>query len=425
MVAAVAILLVLTAVFSWLNERWVRLPSTIGVTVAGSLAALSLLGLERLGVGAKGWAESLLEQLNFTQFVLGGILSGLLFAGALSLDAREVLRQWKAIGTLATWSTVVSTFLMGLATYAVMAMLGLDLPLLWCFLFGALISPTDPVAVLDMLKRATAPKRIKTLIAGESLFNDGIGIVLFLVVGALAGVGAEAHVDPTVWATTTLFIREAGGGLLLGAVVGYVGYLATRTIEAAGTEVLITMAMVIGGYAAASEIGVSGPLAMVVAGLIMSRFKEEVFSADTRELVEGFWEITDELLNVMLFTLIGLTVLLAEGNLRLDIASVVLVLVALGVRFLSVAAPMWWLRRRGHYGAWTTRLLTWGGLRGGIAIGLALSLPKSAHRDLILAPTFAIVLFTIVVQGLTVMRVVARLGPPRWQRPLPGQTPGA
>jgi CPA1 family monovalent cation:H+ antiporter len=405
---ALAVLLVLTAFFAWVNERTVRLPTTIGVTLAGAISALVLITLdETVGIGAVGWAAGLLETLDFTEFVLGGILSALLFAGALGLDTREMWVLRRAVLTLAFGSTVLSTLLLGAASYAVFRMLGLELPLVWAFLFGALISPTDPVAVLDMLKRARVPKKLETLIAGESLFNDGIGIVLFLVLGALAGTGVS-DVEPTLAGATGLFLQQAVGGVAFGAVIGALGYYFTKSIDGGGAEVLITLAMVVGGYAAAETISVSGPLAMVVAGLVMSHFKEVVFAERTRELVEGFWEILDELLNVILFTLIGLNVLLAEGNATLVLASAILVVVALVVRFTSVAMPMAVLRHRGHYGPWTTRLLTWGGLRGGIAIGLALSLPAGEHRDIILTPTFAIVLFSIVVQGLTVMMVVRR-----------------
>jgi monovalent cation:H+ antiporter, CPA1 family len=406
---ALAILLVFTAFFAWVNERFIKLPTTVGVTLAGAISSLTLIALDELGVaGTRGWAANLLERLDFTEFVIGGILSALLFAGALGLDTREVLRQKTTILTLAFVGTLISTALLGLAAYAVFRLVGIDLPLIWALLFGALISPTDPVAVLDMLKRAKVPKRVETLIAGESLFNDGIGIVVFLVLGAFAGVGGHHSVEPTMIGASTLFVQEAIGGAVFGLVIGFVGYYFTKTIDGHGTEVLITLAMVVGGYAAAFALGVSGPLAMVVAGLVMSNYKDEAFSNETQVLVEDFWELLDELLNIILFTLIGLNVLLAEANGALILASLVLVVLALVIRFVSVSLPLLVLRQHQAFGPWTTRLLTWAGLRGGIAIGLALSLPDSADRAVILVPTFAIVLFTIVVQGLTVMPVVRR-----------------
>ena len=408
MLQALAVLLVLTAFFAWVNERTLRLPTTIGVALAGAVSSLLLVTLDELGLLAlRGWAAGLLETLDFTRFVLGGILSILLFAGSLGLDTNELWRQRRSVLILAFGSTLISTALLGGAAYVVFALVGLDLPLAWALLFGALISPTDPVAVLDMLKRARVPKKIETLIAGESLFNDGIGIVVFLVLSALAGTGLS-DVDPTLSGATTLFFQQAIGGVLFGAALGAVGYFFTKSIASHGTEVLITLALVVGGYAAAFSIGVSGPLAMVVAGLIMSHFKDVVFDETTRELVEAFWDLLDELFNVILFALIGFNVLLADGQPRLVLASVILVPLALVVRFVSVGVPMVFLRRRAGFGPWTTRLLTWAGLRGGIAIGLALSLPHGPERDIILTPTFAIVLFTIVVQGLTVMAVVRR-----------------
>ncbi len=407
MLDALAILLVVTAVFAWVNERALRLPTTVGVAIAGATAALVLSGLDALGVvGLRGWASRFVTELDFTQLVLGGILSALLFAGALSLDAHEVWAQRRSIVVLAFGSTLISTALIGVSAYLVFRVLGIGIPFIWALLFGALISPTDPVAVLDLLKRAKVTKRMETLIAGESLFNDGIGIVVYLSLAALAGSAATGQVDAE--APLLLFMQEAGGGIAFGFLLGYLGYYLTRTIESAGIEVLLTCALVVGGYAAAAAMHISGPLAMVVAGLIISLHKDEVFGPQTRELVIGFWELADEVLNVILFTLIGLTVILADWNPPLVLASLILVVVALAARFVSVAVPLRLIDKWEGHSPWTTRLLTWAGLRGGIAIGLALGLPAGPHRDIVLTPTFVIVLFTIVVQGLTVMRVVRR-----------------
>lgn len=406
---AVAVLLGMSAFFTWLNERTVRLPSTVGVALAGAASATLLLVLDQLGVvGPRLGAATLLERLDFPQFFLGGILSLLLFAGALGMDSRQVMRQKASIGVLALFSTLISTALIGGAAHLVLRAFGFEVPLLYSFLFGAMISPTDPVAVLDMLKRGRVPTRLQTLIAGESLFNDGVGIVIFLVISALAGLGSEHHVDPTVLGALGLFLQEAGGGLLLGAVIGFIGMTLTRTIEAHSAEVLLTIAMVACGYALAFRLGVSGPIAMVMAGLVMSYYKEVVFSPATRELVEGFWEVIDEVLNVILFAFLGLDLLLIRPSAGLVGASLVLIVVALGARFLSLGLPMIWIKRAEGFGSGTTRLLTWAGLRGGIAIGLALGLPDSPYRDVLLVPTFIIVLFTVAVQGLTVMPLVRR-----------------
>ncbi|THF70673.1 sodium:proton antiporter [Deinococcus sp. Arct2-2] len=406
MLTAFAVLLSVTAVLAYLNERFFKFPTTVGVTLAGALASIILIVLDGLGVGgARGWAAGLLQTLNFTDFVLNGILSVLLFAGALSLDARQMLKQRVSILTLAVLSTLISTFLIGFAAYGIFGVLGLGVPLLWALLFGALISPTDPVAVLDLLKRAKVPKRIETLIAGESLFNDGVGVVIFLVIAGLAGIG-DSHTAPTALGALTLFVKEAGGGVLFGAALGGIGYVMLKSIESHAVEVLLTLALVIGGYVLAASLGISGPLAMVVAGLVISAVKHEVFTAHTFEYVEGFWETLDQVLNIVLFAFIGLDVLLTNVTGPELLASAVLIGVSLAARWISVVIPFHFVRRREGYGAYTVRLLTWGGLRGGIAISLVLGLPDSPYRSLLVTATYAIVLFTIAVQGLTIMPIV-------------------
>ncbi len=406
MLTAFAVLLSVTALLAYLNERFFKLPTTVGVTLAGALASIILIVLDAAGLGeVRSWASELLETLNFTEFVLNGILSILLFAGALGLDARQLLKQRVSILTLAVLSTVISTALIGGAAYGIFGVLGLGVPLLWALLFGALISPTDPVAVLDLLKRAKVPKRIETLIAGESLFNDGVGVVIFLVIAGLAGIG-ESHTAPTALGAFTLLIQEAGGGVLFGAALGGLGYAMLRSIESHAVEVLLTLALVIGGYVLATSLGISGPLAMVVAGLVISAVKHDVFTAATREHVQGFWETLDQVLNIVLFAFIGLDVLLTDVTGPQLLASMLLVAVALAARWISVAIPFHFVRRREGYGAYTVRLLTWGGLRGGIAISLVLGLPESPDRSLLVTATYVIVLFTIAVQGLTIMPIV-------------------
>ncbi|MFZ1288290.1 MAG: sodium:proton antiporter [Candidatus Phosphoribacter sp.] len=408
MATAFAVLLTVAAVLAWLNERFVKIPTTVGVTLAGALASILLIVLDTFGLtfGVRQVAESLLTTLDFSTFVLNGILSILLFAGAMSLDARQLLRQRASILTLAGVSTVVSTVLIGLASWGVFRLVGLDVPLVWSLLFGALISPTDPVAVLDLLRRAKVPKRIEALIAGESLFNDGVGIVLFIVIAGAAGVGGTHGGDPSVLGAVAVFAQEALGGLAFGAVLGWVGYQMCRSVDGHVVEVLLTLAMVVGGYLAATALGVSGPLAMVIAGLAMSAGKEAAFDGATREQVLGFWETLDQVVNILLFAFIGLDVLLTATTVPQILASLMLIVVALGARFVSVWLPLHFMRVREGYGAWTVRLLTWGGLRGGIAISLALGLPDSPYRTHIVTVTYAIVLFTIAVQGLTVMPIV-------------------
>lgn len=408
MLSAFAVLLCVTALLAYLNDRFLHFPTTVGVTLAGALASILLIVLDALGLpGLRGWAAGVLETLDFTEFVLNGILSVLLFAGALSLNARQMLRQRRSILLLAFLSTLISTALIGFAAYGVFALVGLDVPLMWALLFGALISPTDPVAVLDLLKRARVPVKIETLIAGESLFNDGVGVVIFLALAGAAGLGGHGA-EVSAAGVAGLFAQEALGGLAFGALLGGLGFVLLRGVKEHTVEILLTLALVVGGYVAAAALGISGPLAMVVAGLVISAYKHTLFTPDTQELVEGFWETIDQVLNIVLFAFIGLDVLLTETTGAQILASVLLIGVALAARWISVALPFALVRAREGYGAYTVRLLTWGGLRGGIAISLALGLPDSPYRTHVVTVTYAIVLFTIAVQGLTIMPLVRR-----------------
>ena len=423
MFTAFVVLLVGTSLLAWVNERFLRIPTTVGVTLAAALTSVLLMVADAVGpgIGLRDTVEGMLETLDLTDFVLNGILAILLFAGALSLDARQLLRQWASVLTLATFGTLVSIALVGLGSWAVFAVAGVGMPIAWALLFGAAISPTDPVAILDLLKRARVPERLRTLIAGESLFNDGIGVVVFVVLGGVVGLGVErGEFEPTVGGVALVFVREALGGLAFGAVVGAVGFWLVKSIDGHVVEVILTLAMVVGGYAAAVALGVSGPLAMVVAGLIMSAGKEVALHGETRHHVEGFWETLDQVVNILLFAFIGFDVLLAETDSVLLLVGLSIVPVTLLARFLSVSAPVRLLRDRDGYGPYTTRLLTWGGLRGGIAIGLVLGLPDVEYRPTIVTTTYVVVLFSIAVQGLTVGPLIRRAAdslPPRpWPR---------
>ena len=424
MFSAFVVLLVGTALVAWLNERFLRIPTTVGVTLAAALTSIVLMAVDAFGVGIglRDTVEGLLETLDFTDFVLNGILAILLFAGALSLDARQLRRQWASVLTLATFGTLVSIALVGLGSWAVFAVAGVGMPLAWALLFGAAISPTDPVAILDLLKRARVPERLRTLIAGESLFNDGIGVVAFVVLGGVVGLGVDhGQFEPTVGGVALVFVREALGGLAFGAALGAVGFWLLKTIDGHVVEVIITLAMVAGGYAAAVALGVSGPLAMVVAGLIVSAGKSEALHGETRHHVEGFWETLDQVVNILLFAFIGFDVMLADADASLLLVGLLIVPVTLVARFLSVAAPVRLLRERDGYGPYTTRLLTWGGLRGGIAISLALSLPTVDYRPTIVTATYVVVLFSIAVQGLTVGPLIRRAATSLPPRPVPAE----
>ena len=379
MLTAFAVLLCLSALLAWANERWVHLPSTVAVTLAGAASSIVLILLDTQGwtFGLKQQAIELWQALDFTAFVLNGILSLMLFAGAMSLDATLMMRLRAGILTFAGVSTAISTVLIGFGAWGVFHLVGLDIPLIWSLLFGALLSPTDPVAVLDMLKRAKVPKKIETLIAGESLFNDGVGVVFFIVIASAAGVGG-GHTEPSLTGALVVFVQEALGGIAFGALIGWITYRLCRSIEAASVEILLTLASVVGGYVLAASLGLSGPLAMVVAGLVMSAGKERAFGEHTRERIEGFWETLDEVLNILLFAFIGLDVLLTPTAVGEVLAGLLMIVVALVARFVSVALPMTLVRRRDGYGPWTIRVLTWGGLR---APGQPLPV-RSGHRHL-------------------------------------------
>ncbi len=411
MLLALGALLTLTTLLAWVNDRWVRAPATVGVTMGGALAAILLIAAEAAGIdfGLRAQFADALNRLDLSNFLLQGVLSVLLFAGALELDAREMLRQRWPIASLAVGGTLISTALIGVTSWGVFHLLGLSVPFIWALLFGALISPTDPVAVLDLLKRARVPERLKTLISGEALFNDGVGIVVFLAVASVAGLRLSDHEVTSLGDAAVLFGREAIGGMAFGAVLGWIGYRMCKSIEDPGLEVLVTLTMVIAGYAAALALSVSGPLAMVVAGLIVSAKKHEVFTEDTIEQVDAFWTTLDQVLNILLFGFIGIDVLLTPPGWQQVAAGVILIPVCLLARHVSVTLPLAVLRRHVTHGRWTRSLLTWGGLRGGIAISLALGV-TGPHRGVIITATYAVVLFSIIVQGLTVMPIVRRAG---------------
>lgn len=402
------ICLVLTALLAYLNHRFIGLPITIGVMGIALLLSFALFGLDKLGYSAlHDYELSLLKSIDFSEVLMQGMLSLLLFAGALHVDLSE-LRSYKwQVGILAVFGTLVSTALVGFGLWAILPITGVALPLSYCLIFGALISPTDPIAVMGVLKSAGAPKSLEIVIAGESLFNDGVGVVLFTLMLAMVTSG-EA---PTVQRGAMLLLVEGGGGIVFGLVLGYVCYRMLKSIDSYQVEVLITLAAVLGGYALASRLHVSGPLAMVVAGLIIGNHGRSLaMSNKTREHVDMFWELLDSILNAVLFMLIGLEVILIKFSSGLVLAMVVVIAITLRARLLSVGAPVVVLGRSFKLPRGALRVLTWGGLRGGISVALALSLPFGPQRDLVLALTYGVVVFSILVQGLTIGKVIRAEG---------------
>lgn len=404
--ALFAVLLTITALLSYLNEKTLRLPTSIGVMAAALAASLLLILLSQTGLVSDDWAEQMIGQIDFSDVLLHGMLSFLLFAGALHVNLADLLgRKWSIL-SLATFGVILSTFLIGGAVWGLARLLEIDLPLIHALLFGALISPTDPIAVLGILKTAGAPEDLKVMIAGESLFNDGIGVVVFTM---LAGLVAGGH-DVTIAGASELFLVEAVGGVLYGLLLGYVAYRMLITVDNYVVEILITLALVAGGYALAEFLHTSAPLAMVVAGLFIGNHGRAFGMSDrTRQHLDTFWELIDEILNAMLFVMIGLEVLILERQGNYLLIGLLAIPIALTARLACVGTPIALLSKFRSFPSGTVPMMTWSGVRGGISIALAMALPPSPYRDLILLMTYTVVIFSILVQGLTIGRVVRRL----------------
>ncbi len=398
-----AIFLSITALLTYVNHRFIGLPTTIGVMVISILLSIGAIFLGFLGFDQLiDYEVSLLEQLDFTEVLLDGMLSMLLFAGALHINISDLKRYKLPIGILAFFGTIVSAMLIAIALYFMLPLFGFGLPFLWCLLFGALISPTDPIAVMGILSSAGAPKSIETVIAGESLFNDGIGVVSFVL---LLGILSSGDIPTANYVAHTLAV-EAGGGIIFGLGLGAILYYMLKSIDSYQEEVLLTIAGVIGGYALASHWHLSGPLAMVMMGLMVgNRGRALAMSDKTRHYIDLFWELIDEILNAILFVLIGLEVVMIAYSGNLFIAAGLTIVIALLARFIVVGMTTKTIHRQLDLptGAW--KVLTWGGLRGGISVALVLQLPLGTERDILLALTYAVVIFSILVQGLSVGKV--------------------
>jgi CPA1 family monovalent cation:H+ antiporter len=396
-----AICLVITALLAYLNHRFVGMPTTIGVMAAALAFSLALVGLDAIGVaqGLREYEESFLRAIDFSDVLMQGMLSLLLFAGALHVDLSELKAYRWPVGALAVLGTLLSTVAVAYGMWFALPLVGLHLPLMYCLLFGALISPTDPIAVMGILKSAGAPKELELVIAGESLFNDGVGVVIFSLLLAMLASG----LTPTPGQGLQLLLHEAGGGLLFGFVLGYVTFRLLKSVDNYQVEVLLTLAAVTGGYALASKLHVSGPLAMVVAGLMIGNHGRALAMSDTtRRYLDMFWELIDEILNATLFVLIGMEVLLVVFSVNELVAASVAVGVTLLARLLTVGLPVGLLQHAFDLPRGSWKVLTWGGLRGGISVALALSLPSGPERDTVVALTYCVVVFSILAQGLSI-----------------------
>ncbi|RII30408.1 MAG: sodium:proton antiporter [Geobacter sp.] len=404
-----AILMVLTALFSYINYRVLHMPTTIGVMFTALVVSLGIVTMGGLGLDiGQAKVARILATIDFNQALLHGMLSFLLFAGAMHIKLDDLTSQKWAITVLATAGIVVSAFIIGVLAWIMLGFLGIPASFIYCLLFGALISPTDPVAVIGILKTAGVPKDLETKIAGESLFNDGIGVVVFLIILELAQGGGEV----TVGRVALLFIEEAVGGVLLGLAIGVLSYQMLKRVNNYQVEVIITLALVMGGYALADRIHTSGPIAIVVAGLLIGNHgRAFAMSEITRARLDDFWELVDEILNALLFMLIGLEVLVMPFTRALLFAGLLSIIITLFARWASVGGAVLLMRSFRTFSRGSVKILTWGGLRGGISVALALSIPTVPERMTIITITYIVVVFSIVIQGMTLGRLVDRIYP--------------
>jgi CPA1 family monovalent cation:H+ antiporter len=403
-------LVLLAALFGYLNLRFLKLPPTIGLMIIALVSSLAVILMDQItpSYHMRDIITGIIGQIDLNETFMHGMLAFLLFAGALHLNFNDLYDRRFAIAGLATVGVIISTILTGYSAYYIFNIAGLDIPLIYALIFGALISPTDPVAVIGILKTTKTSKSLEAKIAGESLFNDGVGIVIFIILVALATAGPEAGFK--IQDIGLLFLREAFGGALLGLAFGYIAYMALKSIDNYQIEVLITLALVMFTYSAASMLHMSGPIAEVVAGLLVGNHgKRLAMSETTTDHVEKFWSLIDGILNAVLFLLIGLEVFAIQFNLTYLICGLVIIPTLLAIRFISVSIPIGLLRFKKKFSKGVIRILTWSGLRGGISVALVLSLPPFEGRDILLTCTYIVVLFSIIVQGLTLKPLINRI----------------
>ena len=400
-------LIVLTALFSYINQRFIGLPATIGIMIFSLVTSLFFILLGKFDPAFSTWAVSIMNSIDFHTLLMKVMLSFLLFAGSIHINVQRLKKEGLPILVFSTVGTILSTFIIGGLMYLLLQLFHLPVGFIYCLLFGALISPTDPVAVLGILRRANMPPSLEIKISGESLFNDGVAVVIFVTILDVALTGTA---NLSVTDVLVLFFREAVGGLLFGALLGFIGYRAMRSVDHYQVEVLITLALVMGGYALAEVIHVSGPLAMVVAGIITGNMgKQNAMSDISRDYLEKFWELIDEILNAILFLLIGFEMRVIKWTPQLLLIGAITILIVLLARFISVALPVFFLRFKKVFEKNAIPILTWGGLRGGISVALALSLPKVMFRDEFAAITYIVVIFSIILQGLTIGKLARKL----------------
>jgi monovalent cation:H+ antiporter, CPA1 family len=397
-------LIVLASIFSYLNYRFLKLPSTIGIMVIAIVVSIFLVSFgETVLPRTFGHLHNLMTGIDFTEVLMGAMLNFLLFAGGIHINIDDLKEQFVPVVIFSTAGVVISTFVVGFGMYYLLPLVGISLPFIYCLLFGALISPTDPVAVLSILKQANVSKSLETKVAGESLFNDGMAVVVFTVVLQLA-IGNEVTLN--MESIGLLLLKEAGGGLLLGVVLGWITSRLMREVDDYIISVLVTLSVVMGGYLIARQMHISGPLTMVAAGLFMGNFNVKFkMKSVTQDYLIKFWELIDEILNAVLFLFIGFELLMIKDLSHYMIPGLVAIIVVLFARFISIWGPTKFMSFRTRFSPQTVKVLVWGGIRGGVSIALALSIPKNENSTIVLSITYCVVVFSIIVQGLTIAKV--------------------
>lgn len=403
-ITVTSILVSFCAIFSYINYRFIKLPTTIGVMIMALGFSSLVMALPLLGFDILPSVMQVMEGIDFSETVLHGMLSFLLFAGALHVNWDTLRNQKYIISFMALIGTFLSTALVGGLVYYLFPVLGFDIPFIYALLFGALISPTDPIAVMAILKKAGVAKSLETKVVGESLFNDGVAVVIFIAL-----LGVVTHGEVSASQVATLFVQEAIGGAVLGFGLGYVAFLMLRSVDNYQVEILLTLALVMGGYELATALHTSGPIAMVVAGLILGNVgRDKAMSLKTKENLDNFWELIDEFLNAILFLLLGFSLLIIAFDQTAFIAGLVMIPLLLMIRYFSVILPVTILKNFRTFSPGVAKILTWGGLRGGISVALVLSLPAGEERDFLLLVTYCIVMFSIIVQGLTIGKLAKK-----------------
>ncbi|WP_426275217.1 cation:proton antiporter [Chryseobacterium sp. S-02] len=397
-------LIVLASIFAYLNYRFLKLPSTIGIMVIAIVVSIILVFFgENFLPRTFGHLNNLMNSIDFTEVLMGAMLNFLLFAGGIHININDLKEQLRPVVIFSTAGVVISTFIVGFGMFYLLPLVGLQMPFIYCLVFGALISPTDPVAVLSVLKQANVSKSLETKVAGESLFNDGMAVVVFTVVLQLA-VGKE--VDLGIENIGLLLMKEAGGGLLLGVLLGWITSRLMREVDDYIISVLVTLSVVMGGYLIARQMHISGPLTMVAAGLFMGNFNVKFkMKSITQDYLIKFWELIDEILNAVLFLFIGFELLMIKDLKHFMIPGLLAIVVVLIARFISIWGPTKFMSLRTRFSPQTVKVLVWGGIRGGVSIALAMSIPKSEYSEIILSITYCVVVFSIIVQGLTIAKV--------------------